>query len=308
MLFSRRSASRALPLLLAALVLGAAPPACAQDHSDRPQDLGRIQDDELDEASGLVAGRLNPGILWTHNDSGDSARLFAIDLEGRTVARVTLEGARSRDWEDLAISSPRGRATLYVGDIGDNQRQYAQIRVYRFPEPRLPASSAPGAPALLTIDRFDEIVLTYPDGPRNAETLLVDPESGDVIIVTKGSTQPEVYRAALPSAGSGRVVLKLVGRLSMDAIPFGDDEIEGGVGGDLSADGAFVLVKSYLRIYRWDWDGSAEMPFVGEPESLPYVPEPQGEAVAISVDGRTYFTLSERVGDRIPRLYAYDHP
>lgn len=308
MLFSSRPGSRVLLLLCAMVTLCAAPPANAQDHSDRPRDLGRIQDDELDEASGLVAGRLNPGVLWVHNDSGDSARLFAIDLEGRTVARVTLKGAKSRDWEDLAISSPGGQPTLYVGDIGDNQRQHDQIRVYRLPEPRLPASSTSGAPALLTIERFDEIVLTYPDGPRNAETLLIDAESGDVIIVTKGSTRPEVYRSPLPPAGNGRVVLRLVGRLSMDAIPFGDDEIEGGVGGDLSADGAFVLVKSYLRIYRWNWDGCADMPFVGEPESLPYVPEPQGEAVAISVDGRTYFTLSERVGDRIPRLYAYDHP
>lgn len=284
---------------------GAAPTVQAQDESTRPRDLGRIQDEELDEASGLVAGRLNPGVLWTHNDSGDSARLFAIDLQGRTVARVLLDGARSRDWEDLAIASPGGCPTLYVGDIGDNQREHDQIRVYRFPEPNLARSDVPGTPALLTIDRFDEIVLTYPDGPRNAETLLVDPESGDVIIVTKGSARPEVYRAALPTTGNGRSTLRLVGRLTMDAIPFGDDQIEGAVGGDLSADGRFALVKSYLRVYRWAWKGTAEMPFVGEPQSLPYVPEPQGEAIAISEDGRTWFTLSERVGDRIPRLYAY---
>jgi hypothetical protein len=295
-----------LTLFCALTVLGAARTAQAQDEPRRPRDLGRIQDDELDEASGLVVGRLNPNVLWAHNDSGDSARLFAIDLEGRTVARVALEGARSRDWEDLAIASPGGRPTLYVGDIGDNRREHEQIRVYRLPEPRLPDSSASGTPELLTIERFDEIVLTYPDGPRNAETLLVDPQSGDVIIVTKGSTRPEVYRAALPGTGNGRVTLRLVGRLTMDAIPFGDDEIEGAVGGDLSADGRFALVKSYLRIYRWTWDGTADMPFTGDPESLPYVPEPQGEAVAISADGRTYFTLSERVGDRIPRLYAYD--
>lgn len=284
------------------LFAGSSVTAFGQDAGHAPRDLGPLADSAIDEASGLVVGRANPHVLWTHNDSGDRSRIFAIDLEGRTLATVEVRGARNRDWEDMAARTVKGRHLLYVGDIGDNVSRYKRIRIYRFPEPVLSG----GAGATLEVDRFDTLELRYPDGARNAETLLVDPASGDIVIVTKGTNRPEVYRASVPPSGDAEVTLRRVGNLAFEAIPFGDDAIEGGVGGDVSADGRFVLVKSYLRVYRWAWDGTRDFPFIGEPETLPYLVEPQGEAIAIAVDGLSWYTLSEKDGTRIPRLYAYE--
>ncbi len=39
----------------------------------------------INEASGLAASRRNDGVLYTHNDSGDTGRVFAITTQGFTV-------------------------------------------------------------------------------------------------------------------------------------------------------------------------------------------------------------------------------
>ena len=66
-----------------------------------------------------------------------------------------------------------------MGDIGDNLAQRPSISVYRVSEPRLPAG---GAVTALRATRFD---LRYPDGPRDAEALLRDPNGGKLVIVQK---------------------------------------------------------------------------------------------------------------------------
>jgi len=57
-------------------------------------DLGLINNDSLNEASGLAASRRNPNILWTHNDSGDENRVFAIDANGNHLGTFLIEGLR----------------------------------------------------------------------------------------------------------------------------------------------------------------------------------------------------------------------
>ena len=95
---------------------------------------------------------------------------------------MTVAGAEHVDWEDIAI---RGR-TLYIGDIGDNLAQRPEIAVYRMPE---------------TSTVAEKITLRYPDGPHDAEALLVDPRDGTIVIVTKNFSGPAgvyVGRGAAP--------------------------------------------------------------------------------------------------------------
>jgi hypothetical protein len=40
--------------------------------------LGTLPD-ELAESSGVAVSRTQPGVLWSHNDSGDGPTLYAID-------------------------------------------------------------------------------------------------------------------------------------------------------------------------------------------------------------------------------------
>jgi hypothetical protein len=93
-----------------------------------PVSAGVVQHAPLQEASGLVASRTHPGVLWSHNDSGDGPRLFALTTSVGDLGVFTLDGAEARDWEDLAIGlGPEpGLDYLYAGNIGDNESQRAR--------------------------------------------------------------------------------------------------------------------------------------------------------------------------------------
>ncbi len=198
----RRSARRllaplaagALALPLAAAVAAPASPASSVSpvSSAAPVPSGapaaapivrRLNDPRIKESSGLAASTFNRPLLWTHNDSGDRPRLFAIGTQGRTRAVLRLSNASALDWEDVAAGPNH---TLWAGDIGDNRAVRKQISVYRVREPRRVAS------ARVRATRFR---LAYPDGPHDADTLLVRPRSGRILIVTRSKGAGGIYRA-----------------------------------------------------------------------------------------------------------------
>ncbi|NNM45599.1 WD40 repeat domain-containing protein [Knoellia koreensis] len=171
--------------------LAATSPACAV-----PSDF-RILDDRVTESSGLAVSRRHPGVVWTANDSGDSGRIFAVDTRtGRTVG-VHRFGAPVRDVEALAIT-PSGR--VLVGDIGDNGRSRAVVRIFWFDEPDLGDTQGDWA----------SWELTYPDGPHDAEALAVDPRTGRIVVVTKDSVGG-VYEVPAEVSRTGVNRLRKVG-------------------------------------------------------------------------------------------------
>src|SRR5450432_1941428 len=138
--------------------------------------LFRFADSRITESSGMGTSSYGDGIVYTHNDSGDTARFFAVNSAGATVAVYTLQGAVNHDWEDMATGTDAaGHAVLYFGDIGDNASKRTEIDVYQVAEPRGPSANVPWVRY-----RFH-----YPDGAHNAETLMVDPHTHRIYIATK---------------------------------------------------------------------------------------------------------------------------
>ncbi|MGB3781219.1 MAG: hypothetical protein WA960_22830, partial [Tunicatimonas sp.] len=236
-----------------------------------------------------------------HNDSGGDPKVYLISDRGTTQATYSLLGANSRDWEDIAAGPGpvAGETYLYVGDIGDNNAQHAIKTVYRFVEP-LAADSLPGN----VIRPVDAIRFVYPDGPRDAETLLVDPFTKDLYVLSKRDKFVHVYRAAFPQNTESIDTLELLGQLPRQQVGI----LEQLVGGDISADGKEVLLKSYVQVFYWQ-RADGKTPLVDllqtEPQVLTYRPEPQGEAIGFATDGSGYFTLSEAQSGIEPRLYFY---
>lgn len=130
---------------------------------------------ELPEASGVAASRRNPGIVWALNDSGDPV-IYAVDAQGTVTGRVRLTGATLEDWEAIAVGPCPGGTCVYVADIGDNDGKRKQITIYRLLEPDATGESSASA---------DALIATYPDGPHDAESLIVTSD-GALYIVTKG--------------------------------------------------------------------------------------------------------------------------
>ena len=248
---------------------------------------GTVSDGRLDEVSGIVASRQNQNVHWVHNDSGDEARIFAVNHSGAMLGEFDLGGALNQDYEDIGIWRDTADNTwyLYVADIGDNNLVRSSIRVVKVPEPAVSASQSP--PLNQTINGNTSHTLQYPDGAHNAETFFVDPASGDWYIITKSSPAvPRVYRAAYPQPAAGTITLQYLGDMVQTT------EL---VGGDISQAGDEILVKDNDTIWHYCVTGgqSIASALAGTPRTVPYVFEPKGEAITWRPDAGSYFTTSE---------------
>ena len=242
---------------------------------DPPQPVVTVHAPRLTESSGLAASIRHPGTWWTHNDSGNPAELFRFDLEGRLLGRHPVPGLDNRDWEDLASGAcpDSDEPCLYIAEIGDNKHRYEWIAVYAVREP--------------SGDEPAGIVATwrarYPAGARNAETLLRDPATGRLYIVTKDETgRSEVYRLpAQPCEAPG--LLEPVATVQLEGE--GESMLKA-TGGDWSADGARVIVRTYQVAWEWDVHSDDREAHWAEPPRRAWLAiEEQGEAVAYTPDG-----------------------
>lgn len=251
------------------------PPLCR-----RLQDVvtGRVQDPSLDELSGLVASRTRDGILYTHEDSGAGPEVWALRSNGTVVGGWTVPGAEAVDWEDIATGpAPSGDgAVLYLGDIGDNGGVRPYVDVYRVPEPE------PGAATTAPAERLR---LRYPDGARDAETLLVDPRRGTIVIVSKELGGAHAYWAPA-SAFPGEATLTRGPAV----------DIALATAGDVSADGRYVAVRGYtsMSVWRRRQGDTLTEALRREPCSPPTsLFEGQAEALALNRDGTVARSVNE---------------
>jgi len=78
-------------------------------------------------------------------------------------------------------------------------------------------------------------------------------------------------------------------------------------GGDISADGTEILIKNLTTVYYWkrNKNESIEKTLARTAIQLPYIQEPQGEAIGWRRDGKGYFTVSEEKDNIKPLLYYY---
>ena len=247
-----------------------------------PKAVGELDDGALSELSDLAA---RPGGYWAHNDSGDTARFFALDETAHHVATIDLSAtATAVDWEDMAVYTPAsGARVLFLGDTGDNEFVRAHVTVYHLNEP----APVDGTAAAVGVD------YTYPDGQRlNAEALLVDSRDGALYVVTKsndGTSHVFVDRAPMKP---GPRVWEAVGTLR-----FGGDALPGSpkvTSGDLAADGRAVMLRTYESAYWWRIAPAQTVmdALKGPPCVVPASDEKQGESLAFLPDGG-FATISE---------------
>jgi hypothetical protein len=249
---------------------------------------------QINEASGMVASIHNPGMLWTHNDSGDLPRIFLIDASGKIQSIVMLASAKNRDWEDVAIGTGpvTGKTYLYVGDIGDNDGIYASKKIYRFEEPTIPVGVRD-----TIIRQIDSIEFVMEDGARDSEALFVDPLTNDIYVFSKRERSIGLYRLKYPQLTNAVDTAKLITRMPYRQV----------VAADISRSGEEILLKTYDSIYYWKRSLNESIPDLLTKVStpLPYVSEPQGESIAFDYAGNGYFTVSEVAKGERAIVYYY---
>jgi hypothetical protein len=255
----------------------------------------------LNEASGAVYCSWAPHAVWVIEDGGVGPILYLVDVRnGRVMSRVQLTtGWTNEDWEDLAHwTDASGQHWLGIGEIGDNDGVYLERRIYGMPEP-------------VGIDTAGSTIQThqppvtkvwtyvYPDGPRDAESLFVDPMDGQMYLVSKRDFRNRVY--VLPADPAFELdTAKYLGDLPL-FMTTAADRLQ------LPDGRSPIVVRSYGRLYYWDAAPNEAACDVLQrvPTQLPYTDqEAQGEIFAWLPDG-SYVLLSEKVGGVAPQVHRY---
>ncbi|MBN2020820.1 MAG: hypothetical protein JW749_11425 [Sedimentisphaerales bacterium] len=244
---------------------------------------GKIELKRINEASGMAASRKNSDVLWVHNDDGPPC-VYALTPQGKHLGIYNLAGVFMYDWEDIAIGPGPDPNTdyLYIGAIGDNNSSRKSVTVFRVAEPNVDSNQPAVITAVKGVERLD---LVYPDGPRNAEVLMIDPLTKDIYIISKEETG-RIYRAAYPQATTGKTKMEYVAKL-----PWGT-----ATGGDVSADGKMIIVRNYFGASAWvrKKDEPLWKSFEGDECKIPLILESQGEAICFDANGTGYYTTSEK--------------
>lgn len=283
--------------MLAILLLTPAP-ASATAPDDAAHVLFRLQDDRIDEASGIGVGINSPDELYMQNDSGDTARFFAVNrTSGHTDAVYDVPGAVNHDWEDLAVSrDPQGVPSVYLADIGDNKTNRDEVQIYRVDEPKV-------TPGEHQTSKPDVWRLRYPDGPHNAETLAVSPD-GAIFIATK-SRAGRTEGFTVPSDPDPNRVRTVRQIGSFHVTPKPSDSQIGQpwllvTGGAISRDDKLFVLRTYTTAYVWRLtNGDVAAALKTDPVSLTLPIQPAGEGITFTADGTQLLIDSEGRGSAV---------
>ena len=266
---------------------------------------GSLGNRVMDETSGIAASGINEDIYYVHNDSGDTSRFFAIKPTGKLISTIYFKGDKINkygvaDCEDIAVGPGpvQRKSYVYLGDIGDNNSDHKYITVYRLPEQTTWAEdntvhNSPAAP----------IHFKYPDGPKDAETLMIDPVEKLIYIVTKRRDSVKVYTSPLIYKPDDTLILTKRATLFFS----GYKPFKWITAGDISKDGTQVLLKNYEKVYYWRRKPNEHIweTLLRTPRLLPYTMEKQGEAIGFTPDGKGYYCVSEGI---FTPVYYYKVP
>jgi hypothetical protein len=144
----------------------------------------------------------------------------------------------------------------------------------------------------------ETFTLAYPDGSYDAESLMVDPVTGEVLIATKQPATTRIYRVALPATAA-------VGTLPLTYLC--EASFERASAGDISADGTLIVLRDETQATLWQrcdneplatalTRAGLALPIVGPPD------EPNGEGLAFLPDRSGYITTGEGAN---PELFFF---
>lgn len=247
-----------------------------------------VQDERLPEISGLVATEVGYVVVNDSSDSDSRLRIFFLD-QRCAVTRSIPYPSRPRDTEDLARSRD---GTIWVGDIGDNDRVRRTVALWKL---------APGrrTPVLHR--------LSYPDGAHDAEALLLSGDGTPIIVTKDDSGTSELYSPSGTLRAGRTVPMRKVGAFTLPRSttrnPFSIFGRRLVTGGAVAPDGSRVVLRTYADALEFDVIGGdvARAVTEGTPRIIPLPDEPQGESISYSPDGTSLLTISE-TADSSPDL------
>ncbi len=274
------------------------------DAFDYGKIIGKIENNIIEEASGLVESVENSNSLWTHNDGGDGPFLYLISsFDAKILKKISLVGIKNEDWEDLAIGpSILGDTStyIYLGDIGDNKKNKTIKKIHFFREPKIKDFDN----ELIEINHIKTISFYSEKKIENFETLMIDPNSKELFLIAKNKKKKQnIYKIDTENIEIDEI------QKAKKYLTLNLKNLKGEItGGEISRNGQKCLIKTYKNVFLWERKKDEKWKNIWSqaPKILKYIPESQGEAICWSNDENAYFTLSENENsDQEQNLFKY---
>lgn len=282
------------------------PPVAAPQPDDSqsifapPVKLADLKYDKIDESSGLAASRSQPGIFFTHNDSGDKPKLYAFNLKGHLAGIFDITVAKSKDWESMSSLRIDGKPHLLIADVGDNDHKRNNVELYLIEEPKVPEKLLMGT---IRVRKVWQTYFTYEDGKHNCEAVAVDNERGEVLLISKVyGFNCAVYTlptSILNSPESAKLenknrkdsqkhvhIAKRIANIQATVV----------TAADISEDGRKLIIGTYVGGYLYtrnkdeSWADALKRP----PVTFPLPLRKQGETIAWDVPAKAIYLTSEK--------------
>ncbi len=245
----------------------------------------------ISEISGIAVSRRNPNIFWIHEDSGGEAEVYGISRTGELLVTLQLEDVSNIDWEDIAVGPCGESSCVFVADTGDNTEDRDSISILRFEEPLL----AEGESTLTIVPEVFEVV--YPDGPQDAEALVVPSDGLPVLLTKREDGLSRVYQ--LPQFDNEEAVtLRFFTELVVGAPT--DGLFSSVTAADILPDDSRLLIRTYFFGLEYELSALQDLA-TATPRELEVAIEPQGEAIAYEPSGG-YWQISE--GTDVPLFFG----
>jgi hypothetical protein len=260
-------------------------PAFAEDAAAAPTVQCSITDPRLAELSGLVA--VGDRVL-AMNDGGDQLAVYLLDPACQVID-VHTAAVDPYDPEDMAVSAD---GTVWLADTGDNNATRTTIALH--------ALRPDGSTGIFR--------LTYPDGPHDAEALLLAPDGTPYVVTKEVLGASGVYSPTAALIDGGTVALAKVAGVNMtltgtDGGPVGRAGQLLVTGGAVAADGRHLALRTYTDAYVWPLAGSDVVGALGAaPVRIPLPDSPQGEAISFSADSLDLLVASEGLPSDLTRI------
>lgn len=275
------------------------PDAATADAAGGVQRIATIDHLPLAEVSGIARSERYPGIYWVHNDSGDEARIFAIDSLGKVVFPAFLAelyhgesavperepwpglqvpNAANIDWEDIALAEGR----LFIADVGNNANARRDLGIYVLNEPNPRATWAARALRYLPV-RYPEQESFPPRGTwlYDSEAVFVFEEKlylltrhrreGEPLGFTSGT---RLYRLDTQETDSENVLRFVDSHDGLVAVG----------GADLSPDGERLAVLTYRELWVFERPQSGDRWLSGETRKVELALEQTKQVEAVCWD------------------------
>ena len=274
------------------------------DAFDYGKIIGKIENNIIEEASGLVESVENSNSLWTHNDGGDGPFLYLISsFDAKILKKISLVGIKNEDWEDLAIGpSILGDTStyIYLGDIGDNKKNKTIKKIHFFREPKIKDFDN----EIIEINDIKTINFYSEKKIENFETLMIDPNSKELFLIAKNKKKKQnIYKIDTENIEIDEI------QKAKKYLTLNLKNLKGEItGGEISRNGQKCLIKTYKNVFLWERKKDEKWKNIWSqaPKILKYIPESQGEAICWSNDENAYFTLSENENsDQEQNLFKY---